>query len=280
MPAGAPEGELIAVLGRGELELRGRLTDASNATLLARAVLDGVAVPCVYKPTRGERPLWDFPRATLGRREVAAYELSSWSGLDVVPPTVWRDGPLGPGSVQAWIVSGRTDEDGDPVPPEPGAGVVDLFRPRAVPAGWMAVLNAEDGAGRAVVLAHADDPTLRAMTVFDSVANNADRKAGHILADAAGRVLGVDHGLTFNVEHKLRTVLWGFGGERFDPPMLDRLDRLAGGLRPGGELAGILAPLLSAAEVTATGRRARRLLELGEFPSPRAGYPTIPWPVF
>lgn len=275
-----PDDEPRAVLARGELTVVGRLSDASNATLVAVARLDGAEVFCVYKPVRGERPLWDFPEATLGRREVAAYELSRWAGFDVVPPTVLREGPLGEGSVQAWIDSGERDPDGDPVPPEAGAGLIDLLRPQRIPQGWLTVLEGEDVAGRPVALAHADAPVLRVMAAFDSVANNADRKAGHVLADDRSRVRGVDHGLTFNVDHKLRTVLWGFGGRPLGDDLLGALERLVDGLGPEGGAFARLCPLLSREEIRITRDRARRLWEIGEFPLPMEGHPAVPWPLF
>lgn len=291
--AGLAEDDVCAVLTEGDLELRGRLTDASNATLLTRVTAGSTSLPCVYKPVRGERPLWDFPPATLARREVAAYELSRAAGLDVVPPTVFRDGPVGEGSVQVWVGESAFDEDGDPVPAEGGAGVIDLFRPDRVPDGWRPVLAGEDGAGQPVVLAHADDPALRAMAVFDAIANNADRKAGHVLRDVGGGIFGVDHGLTFNEEHKLRTVLWGFGDEPLGDELLQALDGVEWALggaagvprRSAGErhLSGLrrrLDALLSRDEIAVTRRRVRRLIEVGVFPAPREGYPMVPWPLF
>jgi uncharacterized repeat protein (TIGR03843 family) len=278
--AGLPEEHVCAVLAGGVVELRGRIPEASNATLLAQVTLDGVTLACVYKPVRGERPLWDFPSETLSRREVAAFELSRWAGLDVVPPTVFREGPLGEGSVQVWIGPGELDEDGDPVPVEGGAGLVDLFRPARVPPGWLPVLSGEDGAGRPVVLAHADDAGLRAMAVFDAIANNADRKAGHVLRDVGGGVLGVDHGLTFHEEHKLRTVLWGFADQPLGPELLEATEKVALQLTPSEPLHARLRGLLAADEIEITARRARRLFRLGVLPAPRAGYPTVPWPLF
>jgi uncharacterized repeat protein (TIGR03843 family) len=278
--AGLPEEDVCAVLADGVVEIRGRIAQASNATLLARASLDGVTLACVYKPVRGERPLWDFPSATLARREVAAFELSRWSGLHVVPPTVFRDGPLGEGSLQVWVGPGDVDEDGDPVPVEGGAGLVDLFRPAHVPQGWLTVLSGEDGAGRPVVLAHADDDDLRAMAVFDAIVNNADRKAGHVLRDCGGGALGVDHGLTFHEEHKLRTVLWGFADQPLGPGLLAAVERVALELTPSEPLRATLRHLLARDEIEITTRRARRLFRLGVLPAPREGYPTVPWPLF
>lgn len=274
------EAAVVDLLARGELEITGRLVSASNTTLLARVRLDGACCPCVYKPVAGERPLWDFPDGTLARREVAAYLLSAATGWQVVPPTVLRDGPLGPGSVQWWVHDGQNDADGDPVLPEPGAGLVDVVSPRRVPSGWRAVLRAESWDGSPVVLAHADDDRLRRMAVFDVVANNADRKGGHVVSDGTGGVYGVDHGLTFNVDEKLRTVLWGWAGEGLPPEVVDRLQSLVTDLDGDGPLRAELTSLLAEEEVARTRDRAARLLARGRFPRPAAGRPPIPWPAF
>ncbi len=255
----------------------GRLVDASNATLLAQVELDGVSGRCVYKPVAGERPLWDFPRGTLANREVAAYELSVCAGWEMVPPTVLRDGPHGQGSVQWWIEGGQS-----------GGGVVDLVAADAVPAGWLRVLDAETYDGEHVVLAHADDPDLAAMALFDVVTNNADRKVGHVLREpVSGLLRGVDHGLTFNLDPKLRTVLWGWAGRRIPAVRLGELERLGALLqqtRPDGgpdPIAARLTSLLDAAEVQATMSRVQRLLGAGRYPRPGASrYPAIPWPPF
>lgn len=274
------EDAVLDLLARGELEIRGRLVSASNTTLFARVTLEERSGSCVYKPVAGERPLWDFPPRTLARREAAAYLLSAATGWGVVPPTVLRDGPLGPGSVQWWVGDGRVDDDGDPRAPLSGAGLVDVLAPDRVPPGWRWVLHAEDADGSPVVLAHADDEALRRMAVFDAVANNADRKGGHVLRDAAGAVFGVDHGLTFNTDPKLRTVLWGWAGERLPRSTCETLGSLVDDLREGGPLARGLARLLDDDEVRSTRQRAERLLSSGRHPRPGAGRPAIPWPAF
>ena len=271
---------MLDLLSRGDLEVRGRLVDASNATLYAVVALDGVEVPCVYKPVAGERPLWDFPTGTLAHREVAAYVLSAALGWDVVPPTVLRDGPFGPGSVQWWIGPAQPDPGGDPVAPEPGAGLVDIVPPEEVPPGWLHVLRAESYEGSTVSLVHADDPALRRMAVFDVVANNADRKGGHILRDRADRLRGVDHGLTFNIEEKLRTVLWGWAGRRLPEEILGALRPLCADLTAEGEIHRELGRLLTPAEIERTRVRAARLLESGRHPRPGASRHPIPWPAF
>ena len=277
------------VLSQGELEIHGRLTMASNATLYATATLDGVVIGCVYKPVAGEKPLWDFPTRTLARREVAAYELSAAGGLGVVPPTVLRDGPFGLGSVQWWVSSPVADPEtgigglpsaAEPVMGELGAGVVDVVAPEKVPAGWLHVLDAEGRDGLPVVLAHADDPTLRRMALFDAVTNNTDRKGGHILRHAGGAIYGVDHGLTFNLEDKLRTVLWGWAGDPLGDEDLEILDRLVTELSGDSSLRATLEDLLSGPEVARTARRAAQLLRRRRFPSPPDGWPAIPWPPF
>jgi uncharacterized repeat protein (TIGR03843 family) len=275
---GYDEDCVLDLLSRGELEVRSRLASASNTTLFARITLGEIEGHCVYKPIAGERPLWDFPFRTLAHREAAAYLLSVAAGWATVPPTVLRDGPLGPGSVQWWVGDGRVDADADPMVPEPGGGLVDVLAPSRVPQGWHRVLQAEGRDGSPVVLAHADDDALRRMAVFDVVANNADRKGGHVLRDDSGTVFGVDHGLTFNTDHKLRTVLWGWAGERLPDRDREILAGLVADLRGDGPLAHGLARLLTADEVRLTLRRAQRLLSAGRHPYPAAGHPPIPWP--
>jgi uncharacterized repeat protein (TIGR03843 family) len=272
----APSGELrgaqelteedaLALLGAGEVELEGRLVDASNTTLRAFLTVDGVSARCVYKPVRGERPLWDFPDGTLAGREVSAYLVSRAGGWDLVPPTVLRDGPLGPGAVQLWI-----DEVDD------GPDLVGFVPRRRLPAGWFPILSVSDEAGHPYALAHADDPRLAAMAVFDVVANNADRKGGHVLAGAAGRVYGVDHGVCFHVQNKLRTILWGWAGEPLPEPAREPLHRLSGAL--AGELGGELVAHLTAPEVAALGARVGELLASGRFPKPAGHRTAVPWP--
>jgi uncharacterized repeat protein (TIGR03843 family) len=284
---GLDAGAALEVLARGELEIRGRLVDASNATLLAAVELEGVEALCVYKPVAGERPLWDFPGRTLANREVSMYLLAAATGWGLVPPTTLRtDGPFGPGSVQWWI-SGpgepgdpeAHDESGVPLA-EPGAGVVDVVPPAEVPQGWLHVVEAVGWDGERVALAHADDPSLRRMAVLDAVANNADRKGGHILRAADGEVFGVDHGLTFNEDDKLRTVLWGWAGEPLTDEAVEILGRLAADLEGDGPLRRALLDLLDRREVQRTLHRVRMLLRSGRHPRPGGGRPSIPWPAF
>nr|WP_179755976.1 SCO1664 family protein [Kineococcus aurantiacus] len=277
--AGVPEQEALARLATGELRVRGRLADASNATLYSTVETDEGELACVYKPVSGERPLWDFPDRTLARREVASYAVSASTGWDVVPPTVFRDGPLGPGSVQLWLQQDGADpaDADDVVLPAPGAGLIDIVATRRVPPGWHTVLDAEDGGGRAVSLVHADDLRLRRIAVLDVVLNNADRKGGHVLPGWSGAVHGVDHGLTFHEEPKLRTVLWGFGGQHLLAHEREVLSVLVADL--DGALGELLAQLLSVEEVVATLERTQRLLTADRLPRPR-GHRTIPWPPF
>jgi uncharacterized repeat protein (TIGR03843 family) len=295
MPAGESRPELdeadaLEILSRGELEVRGRIVEASNATLLAQAELDGVRTLCVYKPTAGERPLWDFPGRTLANREAATYLLSTATGWGLVPPTTLRaDGPFGPGSVQWWILgaSHRSTTDGadaddveDLTVAEPGAGLVDVVLPNRRPPGWLDVVEASGWDGERVVLVHADDPDLRRLAVLDAVANNADRKGAHILRSGDGRVYGVDHGLTFNEDEKLRTVLWGWAGEPLAEEAVDVLRQLVTDLGGAGALRQGLLGLLTAEEVQRTLHRVRRLLSSGRHPRPGGRRPSIPWPAF
>lgn len=236
----------VEVLREGEIALIGRILGSSNGALVASLTRrwpgpkPDLVVTAVYKPIRFERPLVDFPDGTLAAREVATFVVSEASGWQVAPPTVLRDGPAGPGMVQLWI-------------------------------------DVDDSVDR-VALALDDDRTLRPMALFDAIVNNADRKIGHLLPVAGGHVYGVDHGLTFHVEPKLRTVLWGWRGTRLEPQELVAVERLRDCLR--GETGDALRELLAPDEVRATIRRAERLLRTGRFPSPDPERPAIPWPPY
>jgi uncharacterized repeat protein (TIGR03843 family) len=252
-----------ADLGGGELQLVGRITAASNATFVAR--IDDVTV--VYKPVAGERPLWDFPDGTLARREVATYLVSQALGWKVVPRTWMREGPLGPGMVQLWQ---ETD---------PGQDPVDVVPSSAVPTdGWRTVLEGRDEDGRSVCVIHEDSAALRRMAVLDVLVNNADRKGGHVLPQADGHRYGVDHGVTFHVDPRLRTVLWGWVGEPLDPTEAAGVESVRAGL--AGGLGEHLSSLLSGAEVAALAARCERLLGAGRFPAPDGDMPAVPWPLF
>lgn len=254
-----PEGDV----GDGDLALTGRITTASNATFLAQ--LDGV--PVVYKPIAGEHPLWDFPDGDLASREVAAYLVSEAFGWNVVPRTWLREGPLGRGMVQLWQAA------------DPEQGAVDLVAADSVPdTGWRRVVDGTDEDDRAVSLIHEDSAALRRMAVFDIVVNNADRKGAHVLAMADGHRHGVDHGLTFHAEPKLRTVLWGWLGEPLTADELDGIDRVRSNL--AGELGDALAGLLGGHEVAALAVRCDRLRSEARFPAPHGDMPAVPWPLF
>jgi len=251
------------------MEVTGRLVDASNTTLFGTLSVDGVELSCVYKPVRGERPLWDFPDGTLAGREVASYLVSEAGGWHVVPPTVLREGPFGPGMVQVWV---DTDDERE---------LVDVCPPAKVPPGWLGVLRARDGRGDPAVLAHADVPELRGMAVFDVVANNADRKGGHVLAGTDGRIYGVDHGLCLHVEQKLRTVLWGWVGQSMTPEVLEPLRRLRSALDgSSGDFRDELGEHVTRREVRALRTRIEALLKAPCFPEPSGYGPAIPWPAF
>jgi len=256
------ESDALELLRHGQLELEGRLVDASNTTLRAVVTRDGVTARCVSKPVRGERPLWDFPDGTLAGREVAAYELSAGAGFDLVPPTVLRDGPLGTGMCQLWIDEECQDEP-----------LLGFVRARRIPPGWHRIASARDDGGRPYALAHADDPRLARMAVFDAVVNNADRKGGHVISTTDGRVYGVDHGVCFHVHDKLRTVLWGWVDEPLPDETVELLERVC-----ADGLVERVAGHLTVAEVRATGERTRRLLADRRFPSPAGDWPSIPWP--
>lgn len=246
-----------------ELTLTGRITTASNATFLGS--IGDAAV--VYKPMAGEKPLWDFPDGFLAHREVAAYLVSEATGWNLVPRTWLREGPLGAGMVQLW-------QDTDPE-----QTAVDLVPAADMPeTGWKEVLEGEDQSGQIVALIHEDTPALRRMAVFDVLVNNADRKGDHVLAMPGGHRYGVDHGLTFHSEHKLRTVLWGWIGEALSAEELAGIDRVLEGLQGG--LGRRLADLLTAEELAAFAARCARLRSAGQFPAPGDGMPAVPWPLF
>jgi uncharacterized repeat protein (TIGR03843 family) len=253
--AGAPIGtrDALALLREGQLEIVGRVRDASNVVLYCSitppppADATGVddegargAFHVAYKPIRGERPLDDFPPHTLAAREEAAWWVSEALGWAIVPPTLVRDGPAGPGAVQLWI---DTDDRED---------VLRMILVR--------------------------DERLRAMAVFDVLVNNADRKGGHLLVTDLGEVHGVDHGICFAAEPKLRTVLWGWRGEPLTDAERSDIERMAGAL--DGELGERLASLLHAREVEALHARATRLLADGQLPLPDPYRHIIPWPPF
>jgi len=247
----------------GSLELHGRIMPASNATFLGE--LDGTKV--VYKPVAGERPLWDFPDGTLADREVATYAVSEATGWDVVPRTWLGEGPHGPGMLQEWQ---EPDHDQE---------AVTLVRTgRGVPEGYLAVFEGVDDRDREVTLVHEDTEALRRMAVLDVLTNNADRKGGHVLEMAGGHRYGVDHGLTFHHEPKLRTVLWGWHGDPLTDVEVAGVERVITGL--GGDLGDLLADHLTDLELDALARRCRRLLDRGVFPTPRGEWSPIPWPPF
>ncbi|MEV6176659.1 SCO1664 family protein [Streptomyces sp. NPDC052016] len=254
------------LLANGELTVRGRIRDASNAALYCTVAHEGREAACIYKPVAGERPLWDFPDGTLAQREVAAYAVSEATGWGLVPPTVLRDGPYGEGMCQLWIEA--TAEDGL-------LALVDGEEPGP---GWKAIGFAEVGEGRTALLVHADDERLRRLAVLDAVVNNADRKGGHLLTTADGQLYGIDHGVTFNVDNKLRTLLWGWAGEPLTGEAVEVLKGLKGSLEPGGDLTGTLTALVTPAEIDATRARVDALLASGTHPEPTGEWPAIPWP--
>ncbi|MET8221097.1 SCO1664 family protein [Streptomyces hirsutus] len=254
------------LLAQGELTVRGRIREASNAALYCTVAHEGHEAACVYKPVAGERPLWDFPDGTLAGREVAAYLVSEATGWGLVPPTVLRDGPHGEGMCQLWIETA------------PGTELLALVDREEPAPGWKAIGFAEVGEGRTALLVHADDARLRRMAVLDAVINNADRKGGHLLPTRDGRLYGIDHGVTFNVEDKLRTLLWGWAGEPLPGEAREVLETLGKALAEGGPLAASLAPLITPAEIDATRARVTSLLASGTHPEPGGDWPAVPWP--
>jgi uncharacterized repeat protein (TIGR03843 family) len=273
------QGSEEEVLRCGTLTVIGRIRSASNATFLCEAHLGERQAHCVYKPVAGEAPLWDFPDGTLAGREVSAYLVSAALGWNVVPYTVLRDGPAGRGMVQRWVDQpGDALDDEEPAErPDAGPDLVDLLPAGDIPPGFLPVLQAYDYAGDEVTLVHADDARLRRMAVFDVLINNADRKGGHILAGADGRVYGVDHGVSLHTEDKLRTVLWGWAGKPVDDEALRDIAALRDALL--GDFEKVLRPHVTNREIDALYARAVGLLENPVMPGPDRRRP-IPWPAF
>jgi uncharacterized repeat protein (TIGR03843 family) len=233
--------KILEALQKGTFELQGQFLSGSNYTFLGDLKYDELEFQVVYKPVRGEQPLWDFPHGSLARREVAAYLVSETLGWDLVPPTVLRkEGPLGPGSLQQYIEHDPNNH----------------------------YFNFEDE----------DRQRLRPVVVFDLLLNNADRKGGHILRDEQSHLWLIDHGLCFHAEDKLRTVVWDFSGEDIPDDIMSCVGAMIDQLKEGERLHTLLLQYLRPGEIGAMLARARRLCEMGRFPSPPASRRSYPWP--
>jgi hypothetical protein len=234
---------LVEAMRSGELSVTGRLVDASNATLYG--VIKGIdsaesdEIRVIYKPVAGERPLWDFPDGNLANREYAAFLISEIAQWNLVPTTILREGPFGPGMVQQWI---DIDESVD-----------------------LALFYSQD------------KPLLRKLALFDAVINNTDRKIGHLLPTADGKLLGCDHGVTFHHEDKLRTVLWQWAGMALSESETGQLQRLAEEIL---KEQVVFQKLLTEIELQALLARIERLISTGIFPEPSDEWPAVPWPPF
>lgn len=232
---------ILEALSKGTFELHGQFLSGSNYTFLGDLTYGSLAFQVVYKPVRGEQPLWDFPHGSLARREVAAYLVSEALGWDLVPPTVLRkDGPLGAGSLQQYI-----EHD----PNEHYFNFDEAYRQR-----------------------------LRPVVIFDLILNNADRKGGHILRDDQQHLWLIDHGLCFHAEDKLRTVVWDFSGEDIPDEIMAAVSKLIDNLHEGENLQVELLQFLRPGEISSMLARARHLCETGRFPSPPASRRSYPWP--
>jgi uncharacterized repeat protein (TIGR03843 family) len=244
-PTGGTESDrLLALLGEGEINLMGLMPWSSNYTFLGE-VTDGTrSERIVYKPIRGERPLWDFPKGTLAKREVAAFVVCRALGWDFVPPTVLRGGPHGRGSVQLFV---ECDQDEH----------------------FFTFRESEN-------YRH----SLKALTAFDIIANNADRKGGHCLRTGDGCIVAIDQGLCFHTEPKLRTVIWDFAGEEIPVEIAACLQHLSAELaRPESGTMRALTALLYGGEIAALRRRVDDLVLAGCFPDPPEDRRPYPWPL-
>ena len=234
---------LVEAMRFGELSVTGRLVDASNATLYGVIkAMDGAEsdeIRVIYKPVAGERPLWDFPDGNLANREYAAFLISEIAEWNLVPTTILREGPFGLGMVQQWIDIDET---------------VDL-----------------------ALFYSQDKPLLRKLALFDAVINNTDRKIGHLLPTADGKLLGCDHGVTFHHEDKLRTVLWQWAGIALSDQEIIELRKLAEEIL---KEQVVFHKLLTEIELQALLARIERLISTGIFPEPSDEWPAVPWPPF
>jgi uncharacterized repeat protein (TIGR03843 family) len=238
---GIPYNQALDVLENGVLATKGKFLWGSNYTLLLSVEYGGAELRAVYKPVRGERPLWDFPEATLAGREVAAFLVSEALGWKLVPPTVYReDGPAGPGSLQLFIEH------------DPNYHYFEFT----------------DG----------DRERLRPVVVFDYLINNADRKGSHVLFDRHDHLWLIDHGICFHSDYKLRTVIWDFAGDPLPPALCADVSRLQGLLAQGSDLRARLDPHLTAEEMKALSIRAAALTDSGQFPNPKPNSRPYPWP--
>jgi uncharacterized repeat protein (TIGR03843 family) len=232
---------ILNVLQNGEIKIKGEFAWGTNNTFLAEVCQDGNIVQGVYKPSRGERRLWDFPSGSLAHREVAAYLVSEALGWELVPPTVYRKkAPIGPGSLQLFV-------EHDPE--------LHYFN-----------------------LSEAQRQYLRPVVLFDLLINNADRKGGHLLYDHKNHLWLIDHGICFHTEDKLRTVIWDFIGEPIPEKLLDDIHCFRQLLTPDQDLYKELQLLLNQEEIHALARRADHLVLLGQFPAPNPEERSIPWP--
>jgi uncharacterized repeat protein (TIGR03843 family) len=246
--------DTLRILTNGEIESLGLMPWGSNYTFLVQLTesrakgkssqpdSDTQEVLAVYKPRRGEAPLWDFPTGTLCLREFAAYLVSDALGWQLVPPTVLRNGPHGFGSVQLFI-------DNDPNQ--------HFFTFREEEAACI---------------------QLQRMALFDLITNNADRKSGHCLRDKQGHVWAIDHGITFNSDYKLRTVIWDYAGQPIQPQMLADMKQLRADIDANRPLGKALRKLLDDDEIRAFTKRLDGLIKLGAFPSPNRYERSTPWP--
>ena len=233
--------ETLSILTHGTIDPLGTILWGSNVTLLVSVQQESDELPAIYKPTRGERPLWDFDSGTLALREVAAYLTSRELGWNMVPPTILReDGPAGPGSLQLFVEA--------------------------------------DQERNYLTFSEEEKQRLRPVTLFDLIINNADRKAGHVLLGPKDEIWLIDHGVSFHEEHKLRTVIWDFVGEPVPEDLLRDVERFRIRLDGDATLKDAFSTLLSEAEIRALVQRLDAVLADPHFPAPGPGRP-YPWPL-
>lgn len=232
---------IVEILKTGDIEIIGQVAWGSNYTFLADVQAEAGQIPAIYKPARGEQPLWDFPHGSLSDREYAAYVISQELDWALVPPTIMReDAPAGPGSLQLYVEAN----------PE-----IHYF-----------------------TLSDVQKQRLRPTALFDLIINNADRKSGHILIDEEDHLWLIDHGVCFHEDYKLRTVIWDFVSEDIPQELLLALMSFKASLAPGSELLTELSKCLSESEIQALLKRTSSILTDPVFPPPGSGRP-YPWPL-
>lgn len=255
----------LNVLAKGDIDIEGLIPDSSNGALKVKIEYQGLEVEAIVKPEVSIRPLWDFPQRDLNDREYAAYLFDQELEMNLIPPTVMRevDG-IGKLLVQKWILETENN-------------VVIVRSPEDIPDGYLKVLQGYDELNKLITLAHIDSREIRSLCLFDLIINNADRKGGHLLKDSDNKTWAIDHGISWHVDEKIRTVLWGWVGKEFDDTDRDFLNKSMLVLERWQKDQFSHLPKIAIKKAL---ERVDGLLELNSFPQPGQQHPAVPWPIF